>query len=212
VGRPKSSPEQIEKKRSEIVRAASKVFAEKGYAAAQIADIAAELGIGHGTVYRYFRDKRHVLDEVIDYAIGRVAASLAQDLPTADTLEAYRAQVVRIGEGLYRVVSEEKEIAALLFKEAFGADQELADRMYLAMNTFARFTEQYLINGQEKGFFRKDFNTWIAACAVNAMVFEGARQVLRADDPEESMRQWSRELPELYLRGLTAPAERAGGK
>src|SRR5581483_1391867 len=40
--------------RREIIDAAFTCFAENGYHATGIADIAARLGIGHGTFYRYF--------------------------------------------------------------------------------------------------------------------------------------------------------------
>ncbi|MFO0727517.1 MAG: TetR/AcrR family transcriptional regulator [Myxococcota bacterium] len=202
AGRPRATADYVEQRRFEIVRAASKVFAEKGYAAAQIADIAAELGIGHGTVYRYFKDKRHLLDAVIDFAILRVAGALANDQPSADSLEEYRAQVQRIGQNLFELVLEEPDLARLLFKEAYGADQELAAKMQSAMSAFASLTEGYLVNGKKKGFFRKDFNTTIAANAINAMVFEGARQVMLASDPRAAKREWMREIPELYLSGI----------
>ena len=54
------NPELHARRRAQISGAARKVFAEKGYHSAQIADIARELEIGHGTVYRYFKDKRAV--------------------------------------------------------------------------------------------------------------------------------------------------------
>ncbi|MDH6462923.1 AcrR family transcriptional regulator [Micromonospora sp. A200] len=48
-------------------------YVRKGYAAAGIADLAGELGIGHGTVYRYFGNKRDVAAAVLDRALERIA-------------------------------------------------------------------------------------------------------------------------------------------
>jgi len=49
--------------------ASERIFAEKGYHATGIANIATELGIGHGTFYRYFKSKHdialHVFDSVM---------------------------------------------------------------------------------------------------------------------------------------------------
>lgn len=213
AGRPRQTAPEIEQKKTELVRAASKVFAQKGYAQAQIADIAAELGIGHGTVYRYFKDKRHLLDEVIDFAIAKVAGALAFDQPSADTLEEYRAQVGRIGQNLFELVLAERDVTQLLFQEAYGADPEMNEKVALAMSAFASLSESYLVNGKKKGFFRKDFNPAIASLAINAMVFEGARQVLRAADPARAKREWMKEIPEIFLRGIAsetsgAPASR----
>ena len=54
--------------RREIVAASFDCFAERGYHATGIADIAARLGIGHGTFYRYFENKRDLLVKVIEAA------------------------------------------------------------------------------------------------------------------------------------------------
>ncbi len=45
-------------KRPRLVRAATAVFAEKGYAATRVSDIAERAGIGKGTVYEYFTSKK----------------------------------------------------------------------------------------------------------------------------------------------------------
>ena len=44
-------------KKSLIIEAAAKVFADRGYNGTLIADIAAEAGIGKGTIYEYFPSK-----------------------------------------------------------------------------------------------------------------------------------------------------------
>lgn len=53
------SPKFVDKeeKKRAILRAARKVFAQKGFASTKMEDIAKEAGIGKGTVYEYFRSK-----------------------------------------------------------------------------------------------------------------------------------------------------------
>lgn len=50
-----------EKRREEIARAAVDLFSEKGYFQTTIDDIASQLRIGKGLIYRYFKDKNDVL-------------------------------------------------------------------------------------------------------------------------------------------------------
>ncbi len=47
----------IAARRNQILDAAAKVFAEKGFHPTTIKDIAAEAGIAHGTIYNYFENK-----------------------------------------------------------------------------------------------------------------------------------------------------------
>ncbi len=48
-----------------LVAAAARVFARRGFEAAQTPEIAAEAGVSTGALYRYFKDKRAVFVEVV---------------------------------------------------------------------------------------------------------------------------------------------------
>jgi AcrR family transcriptional regulator len=52
-------------KRSKILDAATKIFAEKGYQYATISDIAKEAGISTGLLYSYFKNKLDLLLSVV---------------------------------------------------------------------------------------------------------------------------------------------------
>src|SRR5450830_722427 len=53
-------------KRKLIMDAASEVFAEKGYYATTVADLAAMGGVAKGTIYWYFDNKRSILISILD--------------------------------------------------------------------------------------------------------------------------------------------------
>jgi AcrR family transcriptional regulator len=71
-----------EERRSEILAIARKVFAERGYDAASVAEIARRGGVVEGTVYAYFPTKRDLLVEVLrgfyEPLIAEAEASLKQ--------------------------------------------------------------------------------------------------------------------------------------
>jgi AcrR family transcriptional regulator len=48
-----------------LIAAAARVFARRGFEAAQTPEIAAEAGVSTGALYRYFKDKRAVFVEVV---------------------------------------------------------------------------------------------------------------------------------------------------
>lgn len=56
-----SDPKLVEVRRSQIVRAAVKLFAEQGYHDTTVAQIARDAGISAGLVYQYFREKDDLL-------------------------------------------------------------------------------------------------------------------------------------------------------
>ena len=75
-------------RRQELLDAAVRVFARKGFRAARVGDIAEEAGVAHGLLYHYFRSKDEVLETIFrdtwqllvvetraDRGVGRAAAA-----------------------------------------------------------------------------------------------------------------------------------------
>src|SRR5689334_12643419 len=54
----------------EICEAALEVFAEKGFAAAKLDDIARRAGVSKGTLYLYFADKAELFRAVVRHAVA----------------------------------------------------------------------------------------------------------------------------------------------
>ncbi len=54
---------------AEIVAAALEIFAEKGFAAARLDDIAARAGVSKGALYLYFETKQHLFEAVVRDAV-----------------------------------------------------------------------------------------------------------------------------------------------
>jgi len=62
----------------EILDAALGVFAEKGFAAARMEDIAARAGVTKGTIYLYFPSKEDVFKTLVRESIGATLSSAVQ--------------------------------------------------------------------------------------------------------------------------------------
>jgi AcrR family transcriptional regulator len=56
--------------RGEILAAASKMFADRGYEAVTLREIAKEIGYTHAVIYQHFPDKWHILVELSSETIG----------------------------------------------------------------------------------------------------------------------------------------------
>ena len=91
-----------EDKRRRILRAAVKVFAERGYHGCRIADIATEAGVAYGLVYHYFDNKEALLTSIFEESwdlFNTVIGSVAdQDLPIDEKLR----QIVSVALDAYR--------------------------------------------------------------------------------------------------------------
>ncbi len=59
-----------------ILQVATKIFARKGYRNADVQEIADELGIGKGTIYRTFGTKEELFLATVDYGMRRLSERL----------------------------------------------------------------------------------------------------------------------------------------
>ena len=68
-------------KRDAILKAALDLFAERGYYGASVAQIAEKAQVGTGTIYRYFKDKDVLVNELYRLWKKKMSEALLTDLP-----------------------------------------------------------------------------------------------------------------------------------
>lgn len=189
--------------RRDIIDTAFVCFAEKGYHATGIADIAADLGIGHGTFYRYFSNKRDIIDHVIDDLAARIVEALGTDNApdAASTLDEYRQQIERIGDALTGILLADRRVAQLLLFHAPGIDDELTRRLYGLLDTADALTAGYLDHGVELGYLRADLDTRNTARAVTGMLLAGVVHGLR-DPDEQAIAELNEAIRRLLIDGV----------
>jgi AcrR family transcriptional regulator len=112
-GRPKDE-HLAERRRGEILDAAVQMFARYGYRDTDVERIAGALGVGKGTIYRYFPAKRNLFLDGVDRCMRRLYEFVACCVPPeADPLEhmehAVRAYLVYF--------DEHPEVVELLIQE-----------------------------------------------------------------------------------------------
>jgi AcrR family transcriptional regulator len=66
--------EMMEETRAKLISAARKAFAEKGYSAASMDDLTADVGLTRGALYHNFGDKRGLLQAVVNQIDSEMAA------------------------------------------------------------------------------------------------------------------------------------------
>ncbi|MDD5189669.1 MAG: TetR/AcrR family transcriptional regulator [Dehalococcoidales bacterium] len=95
----------VETRRCELVRFASRVFIEKGYASAGMREIARSFGKSTGTIYHYVGSKEDILHLILEFVItnqqeylNEIQATIAGLNPTAALTEAIRIYTIKYDE------------------------------------------------------------------------------------------------------------------
>ena len=199
-------PEQlVERRRRQIIEAAYEVFSRKGYSSAGIADIAEELGIGHGTFYRYFKNKRDILDQVVDYGVERIMDTLTlETAEPARTLDEFRDQLRRIGERLFALLDSEPGLGQVVLLEATSIDEEMTQRVLGLVDTFGALAGQFLENGVKRGFLRKDLDTESTGRAITALTLPGLFAAVRGEAGEAERKRYIEAMMSLVCDGIAA--------
>jgi len=113
MSRPKDQPRwqrRSEDRPREICAAALEIFAEKGFAAAKLDDIARRAGVSKGTLYLYFKDKAELFQAVVREA---VAPNIQTVAAAADLHEAPFADVVRQMLAAFAQVAQRKPLGSV---------------------------------------------------------------------------------------------------
>jgi TetR/AcrR family fatty acid metabolism transcriptional regulator len=147
-------------KHERILRAATKVFATRGFFGAQVADVAREADVAAGTVYLYFKSKDDLLIAIFErtmseaIAEGRAALAGISD-PVARLREVARLHLERLGRDRHLAVVFQVELRqSTKFMERFSATQ-LREYLGIIRDTIA--------DGQAAGVIRSSINPTLAA-------------------------------------------------
>lgn len=152
-----------EDKRHLILRAAVKVFAERGYHGCRIADIAREAGVAYGLVYHYFENKEALLTSVFEESwdlFNAVVRSVADsEAPIGEKLR----QIVGVALDAYRAHPHAVQVMILeIARSPFFLEKK---RLEAFEATFA-VTADIIRAAQARGEVRGDVDATHAAYVV----------------------------------------------
>jgi TetR/AcrR family transcriptional regulator, fatty acid metabolism regulator protein len=192
-------PAAAEDKRRQILDAAVRVFARKGYHASRVGDIAEEAGVAHGLLYHYFESKADVLEAVFhenwSVLLERIAKVEETDEPAVDQLRHITAIVLRTWLHL-------PDVVRVVVRE-FGRSPEVAERIGVLARPIQAL-ERVIERGVERGEFRRDIDPRFAATVVYGSIDEllTAWVLGRLPGTEEDVAAAERTLLEVSLLGL----------
>ncbi len=136
-----------EERREELLAAARRVFAEKGFHEAKVGDIAASAGIAKGTVYLYFPDKRSLFVEIIDSLFLKFGAAILR----VDTDGDVGAQIKHNIRAILSVLVDDPDTMRMLFAHAVGVDPAFSAKIESFYDGLKTMLAESLKEGQELG-------------------------------------------------------------
>ncbi len=140
---------------AEILAAATHVFTQQGFEAATTAQIARRADVAEGTIYRYAKTKRDLLEQVIERWYAEMSEQMQSGIAKRDGTQSKLAFAV---EHQFKVFSDHAAIAQLMVREMRA--KVIGERSYIdeLNRKYTRFMIDLLITGQKDGIIRTDLN------------------------------------------------------
>ena len=196
-----------EARQRQILACAKRVFAERGFHAANVSHICAAAGIGRGTLYQYFANKHAVLTAILRETLERVRAlmetmSRETAYPPAETVN--RSVAIKVSTKQLRrllgVVFDDSDTLRILLREAVGLDAQVESILGEIDDALIGIVERDILRAQEAGFVRP-----LDARAVATMIVGGVEKLglaaLRSDAPVD-LDALAREATNLHAIGM----------
>jgi AcrR family transcriptional regulator len=140
---------RFERRRQEILAAAARVFAEKGYANSTTKEIADSADIAEGTLYNYFSGKRDILIAVADETQTPMQTAVQQ----AGALE-NRAAMISMFEKAFDISEARLPFVRTLLTEAWIDDGILQEFLAVRLRRIAQSVQVFIAERVASGAFR----------------------------------------------------------
>jgi TetR/AcrR family fatty acid metabolism transcriptional regulator len=152
-------PENREARRRAILESAVRVFAENGFFAARIRDIAAGAGVAEGTIYLYFDGKDDLLltafrDKVAEFCAS-VRDVLSSSLPFQERLSRFVAHQ-------FESIEADPPLATVLLLESRQSSKFYGGAVRDVLRSYAQAIDELLASGQHSGELRPDADVPLA--------------------------------------------------
>jgi len=207
--RKKRDQERKERTRRQLLRAGTQVFARNGYHKTLISHIVSEAGVGQGTFYRNFRDKRAIFETLMEGFLSEFIeefSEMSANLPMS--VEEYRAASLEAIVLAARVVERNRDLCRVFLREGPRVDDAVAEVISGAYDRLCQLAKYYLDHAIRQGFARP-CNSDIVSQAIIGIGLRMVDVWLNGRYPDLSTDRIVREVVDFAFLGM-APRE-AGG-
>ena len=152
----------------EIVDAAKKIVGTRGMAELTVRELAKELKITDGALYRHFKNKKEIISLLIDDIETSLMTTIEEAAKKGD------GPLEGLHDVLFSHISyaeQRKGLTFLLINEVVGLkDAYLQKKMYAVIDQYLKKIREVLMDGIEQKAFRKDMDVALASLAFFGLV------------------------------------------
>ena len=165
--------------RGDVIAAAGRLFAERGYHGTSMRDLGRELGLLGSSLYAHVESKQDLLVEVVEEGARLFQASAEMAMAGGGSPS---DQMARLIAGHVEVVLENRDVARTFLNEARMLDQAHRSRVIAARDGYEAVFREVIASGTSDGSFRADADPKLSAIFVLS-VLNALERWYRTDGP-----------------------------
>ncbi len=164
-------PPKGERRKNQIVNTAKEMFIDKGFQSTHIGQVCEKLNIARGTVYQYFSNKKEILYAILDSVVEKIEDIFDQD----DLKEFYNSDPDKEAVDKFinnrisscmTILVNEPIVIKLIFKDIVGIDNEVVNRVNVAVLTIRKIIAREIEENMRLGIFKNNLDPVITASMI----------------------------------------------
>jgi AcrR family transcriptional regulator len=183
-------------KRSSILEAAVSIFSREGYPNARMQEIATKAGIGKGTIYQYFKSKKHLFQQIIKEGIDLYAISLKNEIKGYAGLEEILKKIVRFS---FSFMEKHGDVLRMIASHRILVEESMMKWIYDRKNKVINLLSKIIDENTEKNAQNIQDTNLAAYCFFGMMISVIQEKVFH--NREFDVEEVSDRLVKIFLHG-----------
>ncbi len=175
------SEEEKGERRNDILAAAKRVFAKKGYHATTIADIAKAAKLSYGSIYWYFDSKDALFHALMASEESLLRVHVNEALTTTPTTDSPYAPFRAAVQATFEFFEADRALVKLLFRDSYALGDRFEKHLFGIYEGFIEDIEEMVVGAQRHGLV-VDVPPRMVAFSVAALIGQIAHRRLVTDD------------------------------
>ena len=183
-----------------ILKAATKIFAKKGFYQAKVSEIAKEAQVADGTIYLYFENKDDVLislfEEQMSWILNNMVAQISQEANAIKKIEKFALIHMKL-------IAQNRDMAEIIQVELRQSSKFMKDYKNEKFAQYLNLIRDIIIEGQAEGILRQTIIPDIAKRAFFGALDEMSRFWVLSSHRKYDIETAAKQISYYFLDGLT---------
>jgi len=186
-------------KKELIINAAIKVFADKGFYTANVADVAKEAGVADGTIYLYFKNKDDLLISLFETKMEEILKRFSSLITSIGNAKEKLHKFIHL---YFQMIEEDQNLAGVFQVELRQSDKFLKDYHNQNFIDFLNLIGDIIHQGQVDGLFYPDISIHTMKLIIFGALDELARQWILTDEHQGNLKKTADETSNILIRSI----------